>query len=184
MTGARKPDPRGDHEGNRKTIAQGMPADVGVPVVTCSCAFFLAREAMGASCTRHSLRPPLSEDVMKAATRTLFAPRECEVLLFDRLIRNRPASSFRTARMRRAKCLPSSCPRLPRASTYFLSLWRAKDVDGRVKPGHDDEDSSFGTTAKPYPSHTPHRPASRRRPKTAQTRHRTSNPSASRASGS
>jgi len=27
MTGARKPGPREEHEGNRKTIAQGMPVD-------------------------------------------------------------------------------------------------------------------------------------------------------------
>ncbi len=102
MTGARKPDPRGDHEGNRKTIAQGMPADVGVPVVTCSCAFLFAREAMGASCTRHSLRPPLSEDVTKATTWTQFASRECELLLFDRLIRNLWRTVISGARVKRA----------------------------------------------------------------------------------
>jgi hypothetical protein len=33
-TGARKPGPREEYEGNRKTIAQGMPVDFGVPVVT------------------------------------------------------------------------------------------------------------------------------------------------------
>jgi hypothetical protein len=32
--GARKPGPREEYEGNRKTIAQGMPVDFGVPVVT------------------------------------------------------------------------------------------------------------------------------------------------------
>ena len=43
MTGARKPGPRGDHEGNRKTIAQGMPADFGVPVVTTLVCFLYLR---------------------------------------------------------------------------------------------------------------------------------------------
>src|SRR3954465_4783331 len=35
-----KPDHRGDHEGNRKTIARGMPGCSGEPVVTTSCAFY------------------------------------------------------------------------------------------------------------------------------------------------
>jgi hypothetical protein len=34
VTVARKPDHRGDREGNRKTIVQGMPSCFGVPVVT------------------------------------------------------------------------------------------------------------------------------------------------------
>jgi hypothetical protein len=34
MTGARKPGPREEHEGNRKTIARGMPGETGVTVVT------------------------------------------------------------------------------------------------------------------------------------------------------
>src|SRR5215471_4476941 len=42
---------------SRKTIAQGMPAVCGVPVVANACAFFLAHAAAGASDTRHSLRP-------------------------------------------------------------------------------------------------------------------------------
>jgi hypothetical protein len=57
MTVTRKPDRREEHEGNRKTIAQGMPECFGEPVVTNSCAFFFAHEAAGASRTRHSLRP-------------------------------------------------------------------------------------------------------------------------------
>jgi hypothetical protein len=35
-TAARKPDRRGEHEGSRKTIAQGRPDRCGVPVVTIS----------------------------------------------------------------------------------------------------------------------------------------------------
>src|ERR1700761_8695770 len=37
--GGKKPDRRGEHEANRKTIVQGMPDRFGEPVVTNSCAF-------------------------------------------------------------------------------------------------------------------------------------------------
>ena len=40
----------------RKTIAQGMPADPALPVVTAACVF-CCRRAMGEVITRHSLRP-------------------------------------------------------------------------------------------------------------------------------
>src|SRR6476646_11768432 len=52
---------REEHEVSRKTIARGMPGDSGVTVVTNSCAFSPAREAAGALCARHSLRPLFSE---------------------------------------------------------------------------------------------------------------------------
>src|ERR1700757_3059874 len=45
------------------TIAQGRPDCFGVPVVTNSCAFFVAHEAAGAQNTRSSLRPLSLEDV-------------------------------------------------------------------------------------------------------------------------
>jgi hypothetical protein len=48
-----KPGHRGEHEGNRKTIVQGMPVETGEPVATTR-AFFAPT---GASDTRHSLRP-------------------------------------------------------------------------------------------------------------------------------
>jgi hypothetical protein len=38
-----KPDHRGEHEGDRKTIARGMPGDPGVTVVTNSRVFFYTR---------------------------------------------------------------------------------------------------------------------------------------------
>jgi hypothetical protein len=45
-----------------KTIAQGMPGDSGVTVVTMLvCFFYFAREAAGAAGARHSLRPLISE---------------------------------------------------------------------------------------------------------------------------
>jgi hypothetical protein len=34
MTVAKEPGHRGEHEGNRKTIARGKPVDLAVPVVT------------------------------------------------------------------------------------------------------------------------------------------------------
>jgi hypothetical protein len=37
---ARKPDHQGDHEGNRNTIARGVPGCFGVPVVTKLMCFF------------------------------------------------------------------------------------------------------------------------------------------------
>jgi hypothetical protein len=40
MTVTRKPDHRGEHEVSRKTIAQGMPGDSGVTVVTTLVCFF------------------------------------------------------------------------------------------------------------------------------------------------
>jgi hypothetical protein len=45
---------------SRKTIAQGMPDDPALPVVTAAC-FFCCRRAMGEVVTRHSLRPLFSE---------------------------------------------------------------------------------------------------------------------------
>src|SRR5262245_59482800 len=56
-TVARKPGHRGERGVSRKPIAQGMPDCFGEPVVTNSCAFYVAHEAAGASITRHSLRP-------------------------------------------------------------------------------------------------------------------------------
>jgi hypothetical protein len=41
VTVAKEPDRRGEHEGNRKTIARGMPGDSGVTVAT-TCTLFAA----------------------------------------------------------------------------------------------------------------------------------------------
>jgi hypothetical protein len=62
---------RGDHGVTVKTIARGMPGDSGEPVVTtlvCS-TLPIAREAMGAAGTRHSLRPLLSWAMVSCTTR-------------------------------------------------------------------------------------------------------------------
>jgi len=55
VTVTRKPDHRGEHEAAVKTVAQETPDDPALPVVTCSCAFFFAREAAGAA--RHPAFP-------------------------------------------------------------------------------------------------------------------------------
>ena len=105
VTETTKPGLRGEHEGNRKTIAQGMPDDGVVPVVTNSCVFLLAREAAGACRTRHSLRPLVLEDVTGPTARARFASRECRFVfssLFDRLIGDRCAYSRVLGAMRRA----------------------------------------------------------------------------------
>jgi hypothetical protein len=60
-----KPDHRGERGVSRKTVVQGMPDRFGVPVVTMLVCFsFFAREAMGAACTRHSLRPLLERGTL------------------------------------------------------------------------------------------------------------------------
>ncbi len=102
MTGARKPDPRGEHEGNRKTIAQGMPDRFGGPVVTNSCAFYFAHEAAGEPNARHSLRPLALEDVTKSDHPGAFASRECEAL-FDRFIGDKRTCSRVPSAMRRKR---------------------------------------------------------------------------------
>jgi hypothetical protein len=56
MTGAIKPGPRGELEGNRKTVAQEMPGDSGEPVVDYRVLSTFAHGAMGAPRARHFLR--------------------------------------------------------------------------------------------------------------------------------
>jgi hypothetical protein len=46
-TVAKEPGHRGEHEISRNTIAQGVPDCFGVPVVTCSCAFFICTRGCG-----------------------------------------------------------------------------------------------------------------------------------------
>jgi hypothetical protein len=62
------------------TIAQGKPDCFGVPVVTNSCAFFVAHEAAGAQNTRFSLRPLHFEgrDARKTWARSRREPRAWE----------------------------------------------------------------------------------------------------------
>ena len=68
MTGARKPGPREEHEGNRKTIARGMPEMFGLPVVTMLVCFHSShtrlrvRPAPGIPCALFDLRGWLLND--------------------------------------------------------------------------------------------------------------------------
>jgi hypothetical protein len=55
VTEAKKPGLRGEHEGNRKTIAQGMPVDFGEPVVTTLVCFFTCTRGYG--CVVHPAFP-------------------------------------------------------------------------------------------------------------------------------
>src|ERR1700759_399507 len=62
---AKKPGTPGRARSSRQTIAQGVPVDFGVPVLACARLFCFARKAVGAACTRHSLRPLSSEGATK-----------------------------------------------------------------------------------------------------------------------
>jgi hypothetical protein len=50
VTVAKEPDRRGEHEGNRKTIARGMPGDSGVTVVATRALFATGASAPGIPC--------------------------------------------------------------------------------------------------------------------------------------
>ena len=52
---------QGEREAAVNTIARGMPACFGQPAVTNSRDYHFTREAAGAACTRHSLRPLYAE---------------------------------------------------------------------------------------------------------------------------
>src|SRR5260370_26381258 len=77
MTVTTKPDHRGEREGNRKTIARGMPGVSGVTVVTNARVYYTPRAAAGAPSARHSLRPLISGRELHASLGR-FASRECE----------------------------------------------------------------------------------------------------------
>src|SRR6516165_8254135 len=76
MTVATKPGRRGEREENRKTIAQGVPACCGVPVVYLLVCFFILHARLRVQTgIRHSLRPLLSRDEFQQNP-DAFAPRE------------------------------------------------------------------------------------------------------------
>jgi hypothetical protein len=75
---ARKPDHQGDHEGNRKTIAQGMPERIRR---TCSkhLRVFLYAQVYGrAGSARHSLRPRIFRGTAFLKTTRVSERRENE----------------------------------------------------------------------------------------------------------
>jgi hypothetical protein len=83
-----KPDHRGEHEGNRKTIARGMPGDSGVTVVTTTGEHlypFLptrlrAHRAPGIPCALYLEGKEFSSKTSGAASREIakLYPRHCE----------------------------------------------------------------------------------------------------------
>src|SRR5258708_36265147 len=77
--GGKRAGHRGELEGNRKTIARGMPGDPGVTVVTNARAFYPTRAAAGASSARHSLRPLIGgrEISAKLARKRAARSRSC-----------------------------------------------------------------------------------------------------------
>ena len=92
---------RGEHEGNRNTIVQGMPGCLGEPVVTTLvCFFYFAYEAAGAVERPAFPAPSLWRDTNFRITRAPLAPRECG----------------RVSRIEMSKQTYSSCPDLIRAS--------------------------------------------------------------------
>jgi hypothetical protein len=85
MTGARKPGPRGEHGISRNPLAQGRPGCPAKPVVTAAC-FFCCTRAMGAACTRPSLRPhDLRGPRLSCKARTHRAARMRPLTLFRSL---------------------------------------------------------------------------------------------------
>ncbi len=66
-----------EHGAAVKPLRRECRSDFGVPVLACVRLFRFAREAVGAACTRHSLRPLLSEGHRIAKPGREIAPREC-----------------------------------------------------------------------------------------------------------
>jgi hypothetical protein len=83
VTVTKKPDRRRERGISRKAIAQGMPDRFGGPVVTNSCAFYLAHEAAGEPDARHSLLPLLLRDGNRLKARAKFAARTRNHTLMD-----------------------------------------------------------------------------------------------------
>jgi hypothetical protein len=121
-TVAKEPGHRGEHEISRNTIAQGVPDCFGVPVVTCSCAFFICTRGCGCLLsTRHSLRPLFFEGPVDEQ--------------LGRIV----------SRERRRVSLHSSCPASSGASSTPRPLGSSNDVSGivdrPVRPGEGDGES-------------------------------------------
>ena len=75
-TEATKPGLRGDYEGNRKPIAQGMPDRFGGPVVTYSCAFYFCARGCGRAKRPAFPAPSDLGGMLFATTRERLASRE------------------------------------------------------------------------------------------------------------
>ena len=96
---ANKPGHQGEREGNRKTIAQGMPVETGEPVALP----VLFARSTGASDTRHSLRPLFGRSGDTARNAGLRQREDDEAWLFEMSMGENAAPWGRqSARFRRA----------------------------------------------------------------------------------
>jgi hypothetical protein len=80
MMVARKPGHQGELEGNRNTIVQGMPGRFRRTCVTNARAIYSTRAAMGASGTRHSLRPSFEGTAKMQSSGVLCRENTCGCL--------------------------------------------------------------------------------------------------------
>jgi hypothetical protein len=125
MTVTRKPDHRGERAISRKTIAQGMPGDSGVTVVTtlvCSLnshTRLRAQRAPGIPCALRLERALCSAKLARNARRDRETVSGC--LKIQRVCTQ----------------THSSCPGLTRASIFLLKTHFFKKMDCRVEPGND-----------------------------------------------
>jgi hypothetical protein len=136
-TVAKEPGHRGEREISRQTIAQGMPGATGVPVVSNSCAFYIAHEAAGASFARHSLRPPNLSRALLGKTRA----KSCRGNANARL----SSSSLRAKRSNPESFHGNSLDCFV-ASLLAMTGWRAGMPEKRPDAGADMRYSSARTT--------------------------------------
>jgi hypothetical protein len=118
-----------------------MPGETGVTVVTTLvCFLFFAREAAGATSARHSLRPCFRGPKFLQNS-GVFTPRECDVASL-RVVRVPKQSRIQLpvitghSRSKNGAASARLCP------VIHVFLSGNEDVDGRVKPGHDERGSS------------------------------------------
>src|ERR1700759_5206715 len=145
----------GRSRSSRKTIAQGVPGDFGGPVLSLRASFSLARVAVGASCTRHSLRP-LFEEGHRIARLGRKARRGDENALFVRCHRP-PCAQLRTWGGR------SSIPEASQLNSTVSGILDAPPSRGMTAEIADERSRNvFTPSPAPAPdprSNRPHAPA-------------------------
>src|SRR4030088_1236478 len=122
MTVANKPGHRGEHEGNRKTIARGMPGEPGVTVVTTPVCFLLATRGCGRMRRPAFLAPSVSESGIFTANLARGPRRDRGAVPANDAVRELTLVCRKTH---------SSCPDLIRASIYLRkSFLRTRWIAG------------------------------------------------------
>src|SRR6185437_8263335 len=96
------------------------------------------------ACARHISSPsfPRKREPRASDGRRLLGPR------FRAGLSGENVCALQTSPRKELLNPPSSCPALCRASTPFF--FRRQDVDGRDKPGHDDEGESSAAHLQPH----------------------------------